>query len=302
MDESVYILVIDDDDMNIEIIEESLSDKGYKIISAYSGEEGISLLKRYKDKIHAVLLDWMMPGMNGLDCLSFIKSDESTADIPVIVQTANTNRSDITRGFDAGAYYYLTKPYSLGILYATVKVAVAEYKDFLQLKRTVENDRREDESSAVRKEFSFRTIDEGMDVLARISHFFPPASMVLYGLQELVKNAVEHGNLKISYEEKAKLLAENKFDSELNRRLASDEYKDKEARLILDISGEEICVSIEDEGDGFDYKKFLSFDEDRIFDLNGRGIALTIHKFGCNPEYSGRGNKVCVRIPMYNNY
>ena len=114
-------------------------------------------------------------------------------------------------------------------------------------------------------------------------------------ISEILTNAVEHGNLGITYDEKTVLIAENGLAKEVERRLAMQEYATKRVTLALKRTDREITVEIEDEGKGFDFRKYLRMDESRVFDNHGRGIALTSEYLKL--QYLGSGSKVIVTIP-----
>lgn len=102
------ILVVDDTPENIHVLTSYLTIKGYKAISANNGEKAIKLAK--SDNPDLILLDIMMPGMDGYETCKRLKADVVTKDIPVIFITALSETSDIVRAFDVGAADYITKP------------------------------------------------------------------------------------------------------------------------------------------------------------------------------------------------
>ncbi len=106
-DQKAKILIVDDVPGNIKYIAETLKNE-YKIIMATSGEKALEAVAA--QKIDLILLDVMMPGMDGYEVCAKLKSDQVTAEIPVIFITANTDRMDMVKGIVAGAVYYITKP------------------------------------------------------------------------------------------------------------------------------------------------------------------------------------------------
>lgn len=103
------ILLVDDTPENIDILKAILSREGYNISVALSGEVAIDIVSRSKPDL--ILMDVMMPGINGFEACEKIKSNESTKDIPVIFVTAKTEADDIVKAFDVGGVDYITKPY-----------------------------------------------------------------------------------------------------------------------------------------------------------------------------------------------
>ncbi len=121
----------------------------------------------------------------------------------------------------------------------------------------------------------------------------PDASM---GLLELLVNAVEHGNLEITYEEKGRLQAERRLDEERRRRLLLPEYRDRRARVDLERVANALEITILDEGKGFDFERYLVLDKSRLFDAHGRGILLASTMLQI--AYSPPGNRVKVTLPQ----
>lgn len=117
------ILAVDDEATNLHILEEHLTEAGYAVITAASGQEAITALEGAPD-CALVLLDMMMPGMNGLDTLKMIKQNPATSFIPVIMQTASGERTHVTTAKNSGIYYYLLKPYDQKRLLNAVQKAL----------------------------------------------------------------------------------------------------------------------------------------------------------------------------------
>ncbi len=104
------ILVVDDERTIVELIEESLRLEGYETYRAYSGEEALDLLA--KDPPDLVLLDLMLPGMDGYEVCRQMQRDVRLAQVPVIMLTAKSTVADRVAGYNKGADDYITKPFS----------------------------------------------------------------------------------------------------------------------------------------------------------------------------------------------
>jgi DNA-binding response OmpR family regulator len=118
------VLVIDDEPEIVEILKFRLANWGYEPISATTGPEGIKLtIEEIPD---AILLDVMMPGMNGFEVLQKLKENNKTKDIPVIMITVAAARADIEKGIKNGASFYLTKPYEATELLEKLRAALGE--------------------------------------------------------------------------------------------------------------------------------------------------------------------------------
>ena len=109
------ILIIDDDNRNIFALSAVLKARKYDCVSAMSGEEGLLLLKQNKE-ITVVLMDMMMPGMDGYQAMAKMREDEELAGIPVIAVTAQAMVGDRERCLEAGAVAYVSKPINVDVL------------------------------------------------------------------------------------------------------------------------------------------------------------------------------------------
>lgn len=116
------VLIVDDLESNLKLLEAKLLAEYYTVYSATSGAEALKILSN--TKIDVVLLDVMMPGMDGLETCQLIKANKNTAHIPVIIITALSDVEDKVRGLEAGADDFLTKPIQDIPLFARVKSLV----------------------------------------------------------------------------------------------------------------------------------------------------------------------------------
>jgi two-component system phosphate regulon response regulator PhoB len=113
------ILVVDDEQDILELIRYNLSREGYQLDTVTTGEEAIKLAReRHPDLI---ILDLMLPGIDGLDVCRLLKGETRTAPIPIIMLTAKGEDSDVVTGLELGAEDYMTKPFSPKVLIARVR-------------------------------------------------------------------------------------------------------------------------------------------------------------------------------------
>lgn len=110
MDEQLNsILIVDDNKENIKVLGLALKEKEYNLTVAFSGPDALEILDA--TNIDLVLLDVMMPGMDGFEVCRRMKENENTREIPVIFITALTETNSIVKGFEVGGVDYLTKPF-----------------------------------------------------------------------------------------------------------------------------------------------------------------------------------------------
>lgn len=114
-----YIIVIEDDSDIQELIKYNLSKEKFKVDGYTSGEDGLNAIKQLKPDL--ILLDLMLPGIDGLEICRQLKKDSTTDNIPIIMLTAKTEESDIVSGLEMGADDYITKPFSPKVLIARIR-------------------------------------------------------------------------------------------------------------------------------------------------------------------------------------
>ncbi|MDW0111114.1 response regulator transcription factor [Sporosarcina aquimarina] len=127
------ILLIDDEKRMLDLLELFLAPHGYRCLQATDGQAALKLFE--EEKVHLVLLDIMMPGMDGWEVCRRIRE---LADVPVILLTARTDKSDVVKGLDQGADDYITKPFDERELIARVRVALRRVPDENQPKQLKE--------------------------------------------------------------------------------------------------------------------------------------------------------------------
>ena len=120
MDKSSTVLLIDDDPRNIFALSAVLRSRGFNVRTATSAQEGIEAMRR-ESGIAVVLLDMMMPDMDGYEALHLIKGEEALANIPVFAVTAQAMVGDRERCLEAGADEYISKPVDVDVLFALLK-------------------------------------------------------------------------------------------------------------------------------------------------------------------------------------
>ena len=113
------ILVVEDNPDILELVAYNLEAQGYEVIRAMTGENGLSQAVRAEPDL--VILDVMLPGINGLDVCRKLKQQEATRALPVILLTAKSEDTDIISGLELGADDYITKPFSPKVLIARVR-------------------------------------------------------------------------------------------------------------------------------------------------------------------------------------
>jgi DNA-binding response OmpR family regulator len=120
------IIVVDDNPDIVNIVKTILEGKGYNVMCAYSGAELFTKLKERKPDL--IILDIMMPEMDGLEVLTKLKGVPETASLPVILLTAKVQYEDVLGGYKLGADYYITKPFTSTQLTNGINLLLGEGK------------------------------------------------------------------------------------------------------------------------------------------------------------------------------
>ncbi|NOR68356.1 MAG: response regulator [Methylomarinum sp.] len=290
-----HILIVDDEEFIRDLLCIYL-DETYAIILAADGEEAWEILDSNKYEFATILLDCMMPRLDGIALLKRMKADSRFIQTPVILQTALDVSERISEGIAAGAFYYLTKPVSQQTVCAVVKSAVENYIAVTVKHREITSEQKQYLGLFKQAVFQLKTLQESRVLSPRIAEFFPDPQRVLLGVNELLINAIEHGNLGVGYEDKSRLLKDGCWESEIECRLGLPEYADKTVLVQVTRSTESISMIVIDQGNGFDWTKYLEISSERAFDLHGRGIVMSKMISFDSISYHGSGNEVIAEI------
>ncbi len=266
------ILAVDDDRVLLMTLVAMLEGLGYEALQAKNGGEAYDIISGQVNDLDAVLLDREMPGMNGLELLAKLASEGRFSKLPIIMQTGADRPEQIREGIDAGVFYYLTKPVDQQVLKSVLAAAVRQ----VEQDRTLSSElKRHRTGFALIHEcrFQLRTLAEAEHLACFLASCFPDPDRIISGLAELIINAVEHGNLEISYDEKTALIEHGTWRDEILRRADLAEFSARKIDVLFRRVDDGMEVQITDDGNGFDWRPFLQIDPSRASDNHGRGIA-----------------------------
>lgn len=289
------VLIVDDDLMMREILSVYLEPGGYQVVSASDGLEAWEILQNAPEPFDVLVTDREMPNMNGMELLAKVKGDSRFDHLPVIFQTGLTSREEIVDGINAGVYYYLTKPYEQKVLLALINAAIGDERRYRSLE---EQAKRHVKTLNLlhQGEFRFRTLQDVYEMSALLSHLSCQPERVVSGLSELLLNALEHGNLGITYSEKSELVTEGIWQQEVERRQELPEFRERFITVELLREPSRTTFKITDQGKGFNPEKYMQFDPERATDVHGRGIAMSRMMSFDSLEYLGCGNQVLAWV------
>lgn len=288
-----HILVVDDDLMARQVLKEYLKLEGYQVTEAVNGEQAFNILTKSPNTFDVVLLDIQMPILNGLEVLKKIKENNYLHHIPVIMQTGVSEQKSILEGFKLGAFHYLIKPINIELISTVISSAISNSDLYCDLKQEIYQ-----HNSAINLlgdgVFYFQTLKQAHALARLLAKTCSNPEKVVIGLAELLSNAIEHGNLGISYTEKGELIKEGLFDKEIERRLELKGNASKKASVRLQQLEQGQFMIIKDEGQGFNWRQYCNIDLSRIADNHGRGIMIAQTLSFSSLKFIEPGNEVHV--------
>jgi DNA-binding response OmpR family regulator len=131
------ILIVEDEEDILELIAFHLKKEGYRILTAGSGEHAIKIARQSKPNL--MLLDLMLPGMDGLEVTKYLRNNRDTHDLPIVMLTAKGEETDIVTGLEIGANDYISKPFSPKVLVARIRAILRQRrKDMKQSQEIID--------------------------------------------------------------------------------------------------------------------------------------------------------------------
>ncbi len=292
----IKILIVEDEEVYRDILNEYFS-QFYTLIFASNGNEAWKILNSGTYNFHAIITDRKMPRMDGIELLKKIKINSNFINLPVIMQTSASETQEIIEGLEAGAYYYITKPYDRALIMPIIKAAINDYINFQKFEKSTLN---YSKSIIMLSQgvFNFKNFEDAEALSISLAHACPNSKGAYVGLSELTYNSIEHGNLEITYDEKSELITTGKYESELLKKLFLENNINKKVELTFKKTDSEISFLLKDEGKGFNWQEYMFFSPERAFDNHGRGIALANKLCFHSINYLGKGNEVLAKIKL----
>lgn len=211
MHEPPKILIVDDEPFNVDYLEQELEDRGYQTVSAMNGQAALDQVAAENPDL--VLLDIMMPIMDGFGVLARLKGDSGTRDLPVIVISAMNDMASVTRGIREGAEDYLPKPFDETLLHARISASLEKkkYRDQeLEYMRNVE--RLTDAAAAVEAESydaaTLATVAQRRDALGNLARVFQRMAAQVRAREDKLKQQVQDLRIEIDRTRQAKKVSE----------------------------------------------------------------------------------------------
>lgn len=294
-DPSEQLLVIDSCPETQACIAHLLQGRGYSVVAAPHPAAALATIDSAAPDI--VITDLFLPEAAGLTLLKALKARHELC--PVIVMAKDAPEPMIVEALRVGAADYLHKP-----------VTEEELAHALQRARDLLPGDLADLPGLCRSDYRLTVDSDPTHVPGIISRLVKTTASTLPpirrlhmrgALQELLFNAIEHGNLEIGYREKQDALAEGRYEQLLARRLAQARLRDR--RVIIQVLHDKRASSLEyriaDEGKGFKWRSLLTPSQEvcESEDANGRGIFLA-RSFFPSLAYNERGNEVTITVAL----
>ena len=283
------IMLVDPVRSHLGRTEHHLVNSGFKVLCAEKGQDALQRLTG--TPVDVLLWDADTADVSVLDALSELKQNDNTREIPVVVQRLVWNDDEVIAAMRAGAYYYLRKSFNFCLFRSLVEAAIADPNHTVR-PWTERSELPVNQGLMVTTEFRFRTLEETKEITNYISATCRDADRLQMGLWEIMINAVEHGNLAISYAEKSQLVDKGLWDLEVAHRLSSPELSHRFATVECEPKDDWLIFKVRDQGTGFDRQPYMEISKARAVDLHGRGIALAASLCFEKIEFQGDGNEV----------
>ena len=295
MNTPVKLLLIDDEQLVRDELGGILRDEGYDVITGCDGEVGLSLFR--SEHPDMVITDIRMPKLDGLSVAMTIK--EEAPHVPITVVTGHGTESMAIEALRAGVTDFIKKPVRLEDLSA----ALARMEASRQLAAPHAQGEMPQSVEVVERTWKYRLrneleiIPEFVDgLLGHVtSGMNDHAVMELnIALRELILNAIEHGNLGLSFEEKSQALEEGKLSALLEERNRLPEYEGRHVTITASRLQKVVYIQIADMGAGFDWHDLADpMDPANLLSSHGRGVLLARMSVD-GLTYNEKGNQVTV--------
>ncbi len=282
------ILIIDDNVDLLEYLKDFFMIYNYEVILAESGNEGIEKFREFSPDI--VISDIRLPDKSGNIVVKEIK--EIDKEVPIIVITGYSDHNLILSAMKNGAVELLKKPFKpKDLKYLVSKIETL----FRKIKVKLSSSFVQWEKRQLRLFNDIHLISSVTDfIFANVDYLFGEVSFLKIGLQEILINAIEHGNLKISYEEKQQLLSTGDYPNILREKAALPEHIGKYVDIKVFSTPDYLKIIVQDQGDGFDLSEIPDPENPENFLKEfGKGIMMTLNAYD-EVIYNEKGNRVTL--------
>jgi YesN/AraC family two-component response regulator len=266
------ILIIDDEKPVREVLNIALTEEGYSLFIAANGNQGLQIFKKEEPDI--VITDVMMPEMDGIEVTKKLKDVSDKVD--VVVMSGFGTEELVIEALRAGASNYIKKPIAFDELFKIIDTIIFKRETRKRIEVAKDIVVKEQKEIIIGNNVSevWGIVNQILfNIHSGISH--NTIEGISIGLYEIIINAIEHGNLDISYEDKSRALQDNVYQKLLSDRKIKADHQKKKVFINCRYKRDEIVVEVQDQGNGFDLKNLPDLkDPEAIISDHGRGILL----------------------------
>ncbi len=286
------ILIVENNEPSREYLRVLLNREGYDVEVVSNGKDGLEAFKTYKPDL--ILSDIRVPHIDGLSLLRKIRKEKS--DVFFIITTSYGSEESAVNAFKSGANDYLIKPFDSRELL----LRIGKYERILKGRRVEERAAGDEICKFVKTKFltDYNCIPAIVGkLMSQISATIDSddKSKIEMGLNELITNSIEHGNLEITSDEKIEAYKANKFRDLCEKRMLNPKFANRIITVDFHQKEDALVWKITDQGNGFNWQELLDpTDSTRLLEPTGRGIFLTKYFFD-KIKYLGKGNIVRVK-------
>ncbi len=287
------ILVLENRKGSLSPIVTMLAKNRYKTQTSNHATQAYTQLLQSPKMFSAIILEH--PLINVLEFVKKILSNSALTTLPIILHTSD-NIEEIEEAIRTGIRYCLPKSFQDPLTLPIIQAAIQDQTRYLQSQDDL--DGMKAATFLSKAHFQFKHLKEAQILGSFLSQACPNPRLAVVGLIEIFINAIEHGNLNISYEEKSRLEKENRWMEEVERRIALPENINKIVKVDFERTKQALHIKVIDEGQGFQPDQYQHLDAKRIFHTHGRGIVIAKGLVFSELRYSEKGNEVEGIIPL----
>ncbi len=271
-DKQKKILIADDEEEIAGLLAELMRRSGYLPLCAGNGVEALRLYKLTHPDL--VITDIKMPLMDGIHLLKVLKQVDKN--VLIILISSYGNEEYLLEALRAGAVNYFKKPFKIEEIRQTVRT-ILEYKSQVDTSGLPFHNVVKE-----KKEYTIETEKTNLvslinQISVNFKNFFSEREVInlRLGIEEMISNAIEHGNLAIGFDEKSGALKAGNYGNLLQRKLGNPKNSRKKIFITTHLSKKGVLITVRDQGSGFDWKTLPSLNVHDLQHYNGRGILLT---------------------------
>ncbi len=293
-----YILVIERNDSLTNLVMSTLCAVGYRTVFVNDINEALLALSHSAPQYQGVLLDLNSVDSSDYRLVKKLMHLAHKQKLPFVLSGGNDSNQALIRGLSDDSACFQTEsmpPEALIAVFAYPRPLADSQKKI----NPPGSNPFKIPPGLISAKFHFKTTQEAKTLAEIIANIFPDPERVILGLNELMLNAIEHGNLGISYFEKSLLLEQGIWLEELTKRLNMSTNASRLVEMEVIHESDRITVTIKDQGQGFDWHQFMDFAPERLSERHGRGIAMARMLSFDTLEYldGGRMAKATVLLP-----